>query len=113
MGVFLAAFGFCIAMTPLAGRFPFRKEIVVDRSAGELVRRDRTLVRMRQETYPMAAVRSVDVEEARHVDGDPYFAIVLRLESGDAVTLERFTDRSAADLTARLIRDHLEPPSSD
>jgi hypothetical protein len=109
MGVFLAAFGFFLAITPLAGRFPFRKEIVVDRAAGEFIRRDRTLVRLRQETYPLGAVHSVDVEEARHVDGDPYFTLVLVLESGDTVTLERFTDRSAAALTARLIRDHLGP----
>ncbi len=111
IGVFLAAFGFFLAITPLAGRFPFRKEIVVDRAAGEFIRRDRTLVRLRQETYPLRLVNSVDVEEARHVDGDPYFALVLRLESGDAVTLDRFTDRSAAALTARLIRDQIGPPS--
>jgi hypothetical protein len=110
MGVFLAAFGFFLALTPLAGRFPFRKEIIVDRTSGEFIRRDRTLVRLRQETYPLGGVRSVDVEEARHVDGDPYFTLVLRLESGDTVTLERFTDRSAAALTARLIHDHLGPP---
>jgi hypothetical protein len=112
MGVFLAAFGFFLAITPLAGRFPFRKEIVVDRAAGEFIRRDRTLVRLRQETYPLGGVHSVDVEEARHVDGDPYFTLVLVLESGDTVTLERFTDRSDAALTARLIRDHLGPPES-
>jgi hypothetical protein len=112
MGVFLAAFGFFLAITPLAGRFPFRKEIIVDRAAGEFIRRDRTLVRLRQVTYPMGGVHSVDLEEARHVDGDPYFTLVLRLESGDAVTLERFTDRSDAALTAGLIRDHLGPPES-
>ncbi len=109
MGVFLATFGFFLALTPLAGRFPFRKEIIVNRAAGEFIRRDRTLVRLREETYPLAGVGSVNVEEARHVNGDPYSTLVLRLDSGDTVTLERFTDRSDAALTARLIRDHLEP----
>lgn len=112
IGVFVAAFGFSLVMTPLAGRFPFRKEIILDRAAGEFVRRDRTLVRLRQETYPLGAVRSVDVEEARHVDGDPYYTLVLRLEPEESVTLERFTDRPAADLTAGLIRDHLGPTDS-
>jgi hypothetical protein len=107
LGVFLTAFGFFVALVPLAGRFPYHREIVVDRAAGQFVRRDRTLVRLRQETFPLEAVRMVDVEDARHVDGDPYFTLVLRLESADSVTLDRFTDRSAADRTARLIRDHL------
>ena len=64
-------------------------------------------MRLRQESYPLDEVRGVEVEEARHVDGDPYFTLVLRLESGESVTLDRFTDRSAAGVVARLIRDHL------
>ena len=65
MGVFLAAFGFFLAITPLAGRFPFRKEIVVDRAAGEFLRRDRTLVRLRQETYPLGRVRTRSTSRRR------------------------------------------------
>jgi hypothetical protein len=109
LGVFLTTFGFFVAITPVAGRFPFRKEIVVDRGAGRLIRRDRTLVRLRQEVYPLGEVRTVDVEDARHVDGDPYFGLVLSLATGDSVTLDRFTDRSAAERTAKLIRGHLGP----
>ena len=109
LGVFLATFGFFVALVPLAGRFPYHREIVVNRAAGRFVRRDRTLVRLRQETFPLEAVRTVNVEEARHVDGDPYFTLVLRLESGDSVTLDRFTDRPAADRAAQLIRDGLSP----
>ena len=109
LGVFLATFGFFVALVPLAGRFPYHREIVVNRAAGQLVRRDRTLVRLRQETFPLEAVRTVDVEDARHVDGDPYFTLVLRLESGDSVTLDRFTDRPAADQAAQLIGACLSP----
>jgi hypothetical protein len=113
LGVFLATFGFFLAAVPLIGRFPYRKEIVVDRAAGQFIRRDRTLLRQREETFRLGDVRTVEVEEARHVDGDPYFTLLLRLESGDAVTLDRFTDRSAARSSARLIRDHLagDPPT--
>jgi hypothetical protein len=108
LGVFLVTFGSFLAVVPLIGRFPYRKEIVVDRTAGQFIRRDRTLLRLREETFPLGDVRTVEVEEARHVDGDPYFTLLLRLGSGDAVTLDRFTDRSAAEASARLIRDHLE-----
>jgi hypothetical protein len=109
LGWFLATFGFFVAMVPLAGKIPYHKQIVVDRAAGQLIRRDRTLLRLRQETYPLGEIRTVDAEEARHVDGEPYFTLLLRLESGESVTLERFTDRAAAGETARLIREHLEP----
>jgi hypothetical protein len=112
IGGFLAVFGFSVAMVPLAGRMPYHKQIVVDRAIGHLVRRDRTLIRLRQEAYPLGEVRSVDVEEARHVDGDPYFTLVLRLGSGESLTLERFTDRASAGEAARLIRDHLAPDTS-
>jgi hypothetical protein len=112
LGTFLATFGFFVAIVPLAGRFPYRREIIVDRAVGKFVRRDRTLLRLRQETYPLDEVRGVEVEEARHVDGDPYFSLLLRLESGESVTLDRFTDRAAAGATARLIRDHLGPGTS-
>jgi hypothetical protein len=111
-GVFLATFGFFVAMVPLAGKIPYHKQIIVDREAGQFVRRDRTLLRLRQETYPLGEVQGIDVEEARHVDGDPYFVLLLRLESGESVTLDRFTDRGHACETARLIRDHLEPEAS-
>jgi hypothetical protein len=113
-GAFLATFGFFVASVPLVGRIPYRKEIIVDRAAGQFIRRDRTLLRLRQESYPLVEVREAAVEEARHVDGDPYFSMVLRLENGEAVTLDRFTDRAAADRTARLIRDHFasDPPTS-
>jgi hypothetical protein len=107
LGVFLATFGFFVAMVPLAGKIPYHKEIIVDRTTGQFVRRDRTLLRLRQEVYPLEEARTVDVEEARHVDGDPYYTVLLRLESGESVTLDRFTDRAAAGETARLIRDHL------
>jgi hypothetical protein len=107
-GVFLATFGFFVAIVPLAGKFPYHREIIVDRVTGQLVRRDRTLVRLRQDRYPFDEVRSVDVEDSRHVDGDPYFSLVLSLVSGDTVTLDRFTDRSAAACAARLIRGHLD-----
>jgi hypothetical protein len=107
LGTFLATFGFFVAMVPLAGKIPYHKQIIVDRTAGQFVRRDRTLLRLRQDVYPLDEVRKVDVEEARHVDGDPYFTVLLRLEAGESVTLERFTDQMAAGETARLIRDHL------
>jgi hypothetical protein len=107
LGLFLATFGLFVAIVPLIGKLPYRKEIVVDRAAGQFVRRDRTLLRLREETYPLGEVRRVDVEEARHVDGDPYFTLLLRLESGDSVTLDRFTDRSTAASARRLISDHL------
>jgi hypothetical protein len=109
LGVFLATFGFFVAVVPLAGRFPYRREIIVDRAAGRFVRRDRTLLRLRQESYPLDEVRGIEVEEARHVDGDPYFSLLLLLESGESATLDRFTDRTTAGLVARLIRDHLGP----
>jgi hypothetical protein len=109
LGAFLATFGFFVAIVPVLGKFPYRKEIIVDRAAGHFVRRDRTLLRLRQESFPLDEVRRVDVEEARHVDGDPYFTLLLRLESGESVTLDRFTDRAAAGTAARLIRDHLGP----
>jgi hypothetical protein len=112
LGVFLTAFGFFVAMVPLAGNIPYHKQIIVDRCAGRFVRRDRALLRLRQEAYPLGEVQKIDVEEARHVDGDPYFTLLLRLESGESATLERFTDRAAADEVARLIRDHLEPDPS-
>ena len=105
--MFLAIFGFFVAIVPVVGRFPFRREIVVNRKGRLLIRRDRTLVRLRQESYPLSGVRSVEVEESRHVNGDPYFALVLRLESGDAVTLDRFNDRSGAALAGRMIHDQL------
>jgi hypothetical protein len=107
LGVFLATFGFFVAMVPLAGKIPYHKQIVIDRTAGQFVRRDRTLLRLRQDIYPLDEVRTVDVEESRHVDGDPYFTLLLRLESGESVNLDRFTDQKAAGDTAGLIRDHL------
>ena len=106
-GTFLATFGFFVAIVPVIGRFPYRREIIVDRAAGRFIRRDRTLVRLRQESYTLDEVRGVEVEEARHVDGDPYFTLLLLLETGESVTLDRFTDRTAAGVVARLIRDHL------
>lgn len=111
LGVFLATFGFFVAIVPLIGRFPYRKEFLVDRRAGHFVRRDRTLVRLREETYPIDEIRGVEVDEARHVDGEPYFTLLLRLDSGESVTLDRFTDRDAAGTAARLIRDHLGQPT--
>jgi hypothetical protein len=107
VGVFLATFGFFVAMVPLAGKIPYHKQIIVDRTAGQFIRRDRTLLRLRQDVYPLDEVRTVDIEEARHVDGEPYFTVLLRLESGESATLERFTDLKAAGETAVLIRDHL------
>ena len=68
LGAFLATFGFFVALVPLAGRFPYRREIIVDRAAGTLVRRDRTLVRLRQETYPADEVQGIDVVELRQVE---------------------------------------------
>jgi hypothetical protein len=109
LGAFLATFGFFVAIVPVAGRFPYRKEIIVDRAAGRFVRRDRTLLRLRQESYPLDEVRGVEVEEARHVDGDPYFSLLLLLESGESATLDRFADRTAAGTAARLICEHLGP----
>lgn len=107
LGAFLATFGLFVAIVPLVGRFPYRREIIVDRTAGEFIRRDRTLLRTRQETIPLAAVADVEVEEARHVDGEPYFTLLLRLDSGASVNLDRFTDRRAAAATAQLLRDRL------
>jgi hypothetical protein len=107
LGVFLATFGLFVAIVPLIGKLPYRKEIVVDREAGQFVRRDRTLLRLREETYPLGEVREVDVEEVRHVDGDPYFTLLVRLASGECVTLDRFTDRSHAASARRLISDRL------
>ncbi len=112
LGVFLATFGFFVAMVPLVGRFPYRRQIILDRATGRFVRRDRTLVRLREETYPFHAILGVDVEESQHVDGDLYFTLVLRLDSGDSVTLDRFTDREAANLAAQVIRERLGAGSS-
>lgn len=109
VGVFLTTFGLFVAIVPLIGRFPYRKEIVVDRTAGQFGRRDRTLLRLREETYPLGDVRGVNVEEARHVNGDAYFSVLLRLQSGVSVTLDRFTDRAAARIAEQLIHDHLPP----
>jgi hypothetical protein len=114
LGAFLATFGFFVAIVPVLGKFPYRKEIIVDRAAGHFVRRDRTLLRLRQVSYPLDEVRGVEVEAARQVDGDPYFTLLLRLRHGDSVTLDRFTDRAAAERDARRIRDHLGPrPPAD
>jgi hypothetical protein len=112
LGVFLTIFGFFVAIVPVIGRFPYRKELVVDRAAGQFVRRDRTLLRLREETYPLSDVRGVDVEEARHVDGDPYFTLLLRLASGGSVTLDRFTDRTDVATARRLLGDRLGPDGS-
>jgi hypothetical protein len=112
LGAFLATFGLFVAIVPMVGRFPYRREIIVDRAVARLVRRDRTLLRLRQETYPLDQVQGVEVEEARHVDGDPYFSLLLRLESGETVTLDRFTDGTAAGAAAGLIREHLVPVRS-
>jgi hypothetical protein len=109
IGVFLTVFGVFVAIVPLLGRFPYRREIIVDRGTRQIVRRDRTLVRLRQDAYPLHSVQDVDVAEARHPDGDPYFTLALILDSGQVVTLERFTDRPAAVEAARLIRDRLDP----
>jgi hypothetical protein len=109
IGAFLATFGFFVAIVPMVGRFPYRKEIIVDRATGQFVRRDRTLLRLRQETYSLDEVRGVEVVQARHVDGDPYFTLLMRLNSGESATLDRFTDRAAAGTAAQLIRDHLGP----
>lgn len=110
-GIFLAAFGFFVTIVPAIGKIPYRRQIIVDRAEGAFIRRDRTLLRLRQESYPLGAIRAVDVEEARHVDGDPYFALVLRLESGESASIERFNDRDGAARVARLVRDHLDPSS--
>lgn len=111
LGAFLSTFGFFVAIIPLVGRMPYRREVVVDPAAGRLVRRDRTLVRLRQESFAFIEIRGVEVEEARHVDGDPDFTLALRLDSGRSVPLDRFTDRLAAADAARLLRDHL--PTAD
>ena len=111
LGVFLATFGFFVAIVPLLGRFPYRKRIVVDRAARQFVRLDQTLLRRREEIYTLDEIRGVDLDEARFVDGNPYFTLRLRLESGESVTLDRFENRQAAMRTARLIRDHLESSS--
>jgi hypothetical protein len=112
IGVFLTTFGFFIAIVPLIGRFPYLKEIVVDRAARQFVRRDWTLLRLREETYPLGDVRGIEAEEARHVDGDPYYIVLLRLLSGEAVTLDRFTDRLPAWTAAQIIRDQIEPEAA-
>jgi hypothetical protein len=109
IGLFLTAFGFFVAVVPLIGRFPFRKELIVDRPSGQFIRRDRTLVRLREHTCPIDGIRAIEVDEARHVDGDSYFTLLLRLDSGESLTLDRFTDRDAADAAARLLRGHLAP----
>jgi hypothetical protein len=109
VGAFLAVFGFFVTIVPMVGKMPYRKQIIVDRAAGQFVRRDRTLLRLRQVSYPLDEVRGVEVEAARQVDGDPYFTLLLRLRHGDSVTLDRFTDRAAAERDARRIRGHLGP----
>jgi hypothetical protein len=109
VGVFLVTFGFFLAVVPLAGKFPYRKEIIVDRSAGQFIRRDRTLLRLRQENYPIEDIQGIEVEPSRHVDGDPYFTLLLNLVSGESITLDRFTDGAAAGAIARVLRDHVGP----
>ncbi len=108
LGVFLTTFGLFVASVPLLGRFPYRRQIIVNRGR-QIVRRDRTLVRLRQDAYPLHSVVGVNVQEARHPDGDPYFTLALFLDSGEVVTLERFTDRAEAAAIVLSIRDYLDP----
>lgn len=108
LGVFLTTFGLFVAAVPLIGRFPYRREIVVDCTTRQVSRRDRTLVRLRQDAYPFRAILAVRVNDARHPDGDPYYTLEFELDSGEVLTLERFTDRRLAAETARLIRDRLD-----
>ena len=107
IGVFLSTFGFFLTILPLVGRMPYRREVILDETAGRLIRRDQTLVRTREESILLGAICAVEVEEARFVDGDPDLTVVLRLESGRSVSLDRFTDRGAAVSAARLLRDRL------
>lgn len=108
LGVFLTTFGLFVAAVPLIGRFPYRREIVVDCTTRQVSRRDRTLLRLRQDAYPFRAILAVRVNEARHPDGDPYYTLVFELDSGLVLTLERFTDRCPAAEAARLIGDRLD-----
>lgn len=109
LGVFLTTFGLFVAIVPLIGRFPYRREIVVDCQTRQVSRRDRTLIRLRQDAYPFRAIQVVRVDEARHPDGDPYYILVFGLDTGEVLTLERFTDRPTAAEAARLIRERLDP----
>jgi hypothetical protein len=113
LGVFLTTFGLIVATVPLVGRFPYRREIIVDCRNGLVCRRDRTLIRLRQDAYPFRAIQAVHVDEARHPDGDPYYTLALGLDSGELLTLERFTDRPAAAEAARLIRERLASTPGD
>ncbi|MHB1558104.1 MAG: hypothetical protein ACYC61_11630 [Isosphaeraceae bacterium] len=108
LGVFLTTFGLFVAILPLIGRFPYRREIIVDCANRQVSRRDRTLVRLRQDAYPFRAIVAVRVDEAWHPDGDPYYTLVFELDSGEVLTLERFTDRRPAAEAAGLIRDRLD-----
>lgn len=108
LGVFLTTFGLFVAIVPLIGRFPYRREIIVDCATRQVSRRDRTLVRLRQDAYPFRSIVAVRVDEARHPDGDPYYTLVFELDSGVVLTLERFTDRRPAAEAARLIHDRLD-----
>ncbi len=108
LGVFLTTFGLFVAIVPLIGRFPYRREIVVDCATRQVSWRDRTLVRLRQDAYPFRSIAAVRVDEARHPDGDPYYTLAFELDSGQVLTLERFTDRRPAAEAARLIRDRLD-----
>src|SRR5437016_49490 len=73
LGAFLVPFGFFLVLVPYLGALPYRKEVVVDRVTGHLTRRDRTLRGLREDVYAAGEIHGVDVEEARHVDGDPYY----------------------------------------
>ncbi len=107
LGAFLSTFGFFLAMLPLVGRMPYRREVLLDETAGRLIRRDQTLVRTREEWISLVEIRGVEVENARFVDGDPDLTVVLRLDSGRSVPIDRFTDPGAAASAASLLRDRL------
>jgi hypothetical protein len=110
LAAFLVPFGFFIAFVPFIGAVPYRKDVVVDRATGQLRRRDRSLRASREHVYALGEIRGVDVEESKHVDGDPYYTALLRLESGESVALDRFVDRGAAEHVAQLVRYYLIPP---
>jgi hypothetical protein len=107
LGAFLVPFGFFLALVSYLGALPYRKEVVVDRVAGHLIRRDWTLRGLREDRIAAAEIQGVGVEETRHVDGDPDYTAALRLGTGKSVVLDRFPDRGAAEHIAQLVRGYL------
>lgn len=109
VGLFLATFGFFLAIVPIAGKVPFRREVIVDPDRGRLILRNRTLLKLREHSYPLVDVHGLEIRESRHVDGEPDVSLLLHLRHAEPVLLDRFTTRAPAERAALSIRNLLPP----